>query len=218
MKKNQIIVLAGLGSLILLGGLGAYFLTNYSSYDNPGNQDQSQKQVKYSQDNPFRGGVQAALALGVPMKCTYQDDNVEYEGMVKGKKFKGDVKSEQGLAHIIVDNDCTYMWGDQLGQQGLKFCQTEEERQEMEDLANQEDSSQANDDSNQPEMPDNLVCYPAAVADSEFDLPQDVTFMSMDEMMQQVFSSALPQAQDDGDQMEIPAEVRQQMMQLPTGM
>lgn len=48
-----------------------------------------------SNDDAFNGAFKAAIALGTPMKCSYEVDGVEAEGWIKGRYFES--RCQRGL-------------------------------------------------------------------------------------------------------------------------
>lgn len=134
---------------------------------------------KYSEKSPFTGSLKAAVALGVPMKCTYKVDDVEYTGIIKGKQYKGTIVMGDGTeGTIIMKDNCTYIWSD-VDKQGTKIC-NEEGDADMWDLSEEDYDTEGQ--SGEEALPD-YVCYPTVATDAEFNLPSGVTFMDLNTMM-----------------------------------
>lgn len=149
-----VVVAAGAGWFFLKGGSGA----------GVGSLTQ-----KFSASKPFSGSLKAAVALGVPMKCTYEQNGTEYTGIIKGKQYKGKVTMQDGKeGNIIMKDNCMYTWSD-ADKQGMKVCYEEEGL----DIWEQPEE----------ELPVDYVCYPTVATDAEFNLPSGVTFMDIDSLM-----------------------------------
>jgi len=126
---------------------------------------------------PGTGGIQkfstlkAAIDLGVPLKCSYSVNGNEYEGYVKGKQWRGKIKTAEGqVGEVIMKDNCMWSWGNQE-KQGMKTCFEETEDGDVWD----QDTTVGIE----------YNCMPAAVTDAEFTPPADIQFMDLDQMMQQ---------------------------------
>lgn len=149
-----VIVVAGIAWFLLKGGIG----TGVGSLTQ-----------KVSESTPFSGSLKAAVALGVPMRCTYEENGVEFTGILKGRQYKGSVTMQDGTeGTIIMKDNCMYTWSD-VDNQGIKVCYEEDEL----DIWEQPEDS----------APIDYVCYPTVATDAEFALPSGVTFMDLDAMM-----------------------------------
>ncbi|MFC1625627.1 hypothetical protein ACFL1Q_01125 [Patescibacteria group bacterium] len=123
---------------------------------------------KVSESNPFTGSLKAAVALGVPMKCTYEAGGAKYSGIVKGKMYKGKITMQDGeVGTVIMKDNCMYTWSDK-DNQGMKTCFEEETY----DLWEQAEGS----------VPGGYTCLPTAVTDAEFDVPAEVNLVDLDAM------------------------------------
>lgn len=155
-------------AIIVVAGAAWFFINKGSSTDT-GNITQNS-----SESEPFSGTLKAAVALGVPMKCSYKVNGVEYSGLIKGKQYKGNVKMQDGKeGSVLMKENCMYTWSD-VDKQGIKTCFDESEQS----IWDQPEGSTTN-----VSMPTNYTCQPALVTDSEFDLPSDVNFMDLDALM-----------------------------------
>jgi len=160
-KKNKNMIMIG-GAVVVVVVAGFLLLSRKGGLGN----NLVQNAV---QGGPFSGSLKAAVALGVPMRCSYTVDGNEYSGVIKGNQYRGSVKSQNGKGTVIMKDNCIYTWGE--GEtQGFKSCFDPEETDVWE---------QSNET-----LPINYNCNPAAVTDAEFNLPQGVNFMSMEEMME----------------------------------
>jgi hypothetical protein len=129
----------------------------------------------------FVGTLKEAIALGVGMECTYMFEGNEYQGVIKGENYKGEMLSADGkLVSVIVKDNCMWTW-EQGSAQGMTFC-TEEVAMEGEDEVNGGSSIW-----DQPESASspgaNYNCSPATISDSQFTPPADVEFLDPTSMM-----------------------------------
>jgi hypothetical protein len=166
LKGKQLIIIV---LVIVAAGAGWFFLKGGSGL---GGQ-------KFSEKSPFTGSLKAAVALGVPMKCTYEENGTEYSGIIKGKQYKGTVVMQDGTeGTVIMKDNCIYTWSD-VDNQGIKMCNEEEgydmweEPEEDYDVEGQSGEEASVD----------YVCYPTVATDAEFNLPSGVNFMDLDAMM-----------------------------------
>ncbi len=156
-----VIVAAGVGWFFLKGGGGVGSLTQ-----------------KFSEKSPFTGSLKAAVALGVPMKCTYTENGNEYSGIIKGKMYKGNIVMQDGTeGSVLMKDDCVYTWSD-IENQGTKFCFDSED---FEDAEGGEDADMW--DQSGEDNPIDYVCYPTVVTNAEFNLPSGIEFMDIGAMM-----------------------------------
>ena len=129
-------------------------------------------------DDLFSGSLQAAMELGVPMRCTYEVDGMEYEGIVMGKKYAGKVKQQNRIQNVVMADNFMYTWEDGKTQ-GLKIAFNPEDfKADAEDLKNAPEAEQV-------ALPDvNYKCLPSLVTNADFTPPQSVTFMDLDQLLQ----------------------------------
>jgi hypothetical protein len=165
MKGKQLIIIV---LVIVVAGV-AWFLLKGGSGTGVGSLTQ-----KVSESTPFSGSLKAAVALGVPMRCTYEENGAEFTGILKGRQYKGSVTMQDGTeGTIIMKDNCMYTWSD-VDNQGIKTCFEEDEV----DMWEQSEGS-----ASEGSEPINYTCRPAAVTDAEFNLPSGVNFMDIDAMM-----------------------------------
>lgn len=127
-----------------------------------------EKKAGESQES-FTGKMKAAVALGVPFKCTYKNDGVESTGYIKDKKYYTEMKTPDGNnTHIIMKDNCMWTWATGVDQ-GTKMCFEED----IWDMESQESS------------PDNTEysCTSTIINDSQFDLPPNINFLDLKEQM-----------------------------------
>lgn len=123
------------------------------------------------EDQPFSGTLKAAVAMGVPMKCSYSVDGAEYESYVKGEQFMGKISANGKVGSVIIKDSCMWSWSDEEVQ-GIKTCFEPVEG---------EDSIWDSPDTSELDM--NYTCRPAAIGDDKFDPPSNVNFVDLDAMM-----------------------------------
>ena len=118
-------------------------------------------------------GIQAVIELGIPMKCTYKIGDMEYEGYVKGKQWRGKMQFGDGRqGEVIMKDNCMWSWGDK-DVQGVKMCfEPTEDGQDM-----------WNDPQQDTVIDFDYQCRPAAITDAQFNPPANINFMDMDQMM-----------------------------------
>ncbi|MDD3679291.1 MAG: hypothetical protein PHX72_00290 [Candidatus Shapirobacteria bacterium] len=119
------------------------------------------------QQDLFSGTLKAAIAKGIPMKCSYEINGVEYESYVKGKKYRGIISKDGQTQEILMADNYMYTW--QEGKtQGLKmFFDLESDEETDETLIN-------------PDM--EYKCWPAVISDDQFSLPDDIDFVDLDQI------------------------------------
>jgi hypothetical protein len=172
---NQKIIIA-IVALVLLTG-GAYFIFAKNDTSEPTDMPESSDKdtgsiVDDIKDDVFTGSLKAAVEMGIPLKCTYSVGGIEYEGLIKGEQYKGQVSMPDGkTGNVVMKENCMYTW-EESADQGMKICFTEEE----ESMWEQTDTT--------GNIPGDYKCVPAVVTDSAFDLPTDVEFMDFESMMQ----------------------------------
>jgi predicted house-cleaning noncanonical NTP pyrophosphatase (MazG superfamily) len=221
MLKDKKLLLAGGGVVVVALVIGGYLMKSKQGPMEKIQKKMDGKIAQYSEKNPFQGGFQAAAALGVPMKCTYKAGEMEYQGKIKGEKFRGEITMADGqTGHIIFKDNCMYSWSDDQKDMGFKMCDMEEF---AEDLTENMDEEMVDYQQNkgQNNLPDNLKCYPAAVSDSDFETPSDVTFKDFGGMMDE-FSQGMEDYMPTAEQMEgmeeMPGMGMEEMPEMPAEM
>ena len=125
----------------------------------------------------FSGTLVQAMKLGVPMKCTWQTNEVSGESYVKGQDMYLKTMMAGKTSYMVKQGDCVNTW--QEGQkQGVKFCQTAE--------ASPVENLQVDSGSYKGEGVDWNVeykCQPDIFSGDRFNLPGDVQFTDLGAMM-----------------------------------
>jgi len=149
---------------------------------------------------PFAGSLQAAVKLGVPMKCTYKVADTEVEGWIKGKKYRGKIKNQQGqTAEVVMKDDCMWTWSEGENQ-GVKMCFDFEEGKDMWDPDAWKMEGEEYQDVTPPDV--EYRCAPTVVSDAKFNPPSDVQFMDLDQMMQGFGEETAPSDEEMNEMME----------------
>jgi len=130
-----------------------------------------------STEKEFSGSLKAVMALGVPMKCTWEkDDNYSGSSWIKGKNSYGEINMEGKKAKMIFKDNCVWNW-EEGNSRGIKICFEPAEAEEMINAGKLEEQGVATDM--------NYKCLPAVFTDAKFNPPADVDFMTMGQMMGQ---------------------------------
>jgi hypothetical protein len=189
---NKVTALLTLGgSAVLLAGCTLLPWLSGGKDQGTGGQGASQGQ------GPFNGTLQAAVKLGIPMKCTYTVEGMEAEGWIKGQQYRGKMKNQQGqVGEVLMKDNCMWTWDETKGQ-GVKMCFDPEENQ---DLWDPQTWDETETEGTQPPDVD-YHCNPAVVTEAQFQPPANIEFMDLDQMMQGLKEGAAPN-QEQLDQMQ----------------
>jgi len=111
--------------------------------------------------------LKAVIDLGIPLKCSYEISGNEYEGYVKGKQWRGKMKTAQGqIAEIIFKDNCMWSW-EEGKNMGAKMCFEEDFFEQPQPTPGQATMT----------MDVEYRCSAAVVNDSFFTPPANVNFM-----------------------------------------
>lgn len=139
-----------------------------------------------SDNQPFSGTFQAAVALGVPLKCSYQiDDQVEAEGYIQGKQYRGQMKNPETnqVGEIIYKDNCMWAWSNET-KEGSKVCFDPEEADNMFGFEAPETADISPPPNNTSPAPNvEYRCLPTVVTAATFTPPSDINFIDLDQMM-----------------------------------
>jgi hypothetical protein len=129
--------------------------------------------TEYDETNPFTGSLKAAVALGIPLKCTYTVKGMEATGYIKGRQYYGEIKTEGEDGYVILQDTCMWTWN-ATTKEGMTMCMDEED--------------EANDiwDFDEAEIDSDYSCFPSLVSDSMFEPPNDIHFVNMDSLFESV--------------------------------
>ena len=113
----------------------------------------------------FTGKLKQAIALGVPMKCTYTQGDFTGTGFVKGRKYYGEVSAQGKKNYIIMKDNCMWSWTEEQSQ-GVKMCFEDDIFEEFE----QEGQGQVPTEAE-------YHCLPSVFSESKFNPPANINFM-----------------------------------------
>lgn len=143
----------------------------------------------------FTGNLKEAMAKNLPMKCEWSQDKNSGASYVKGKNIYMETIVEGKKGYMITRDNCTWTWGDQMPQ-GIKFC-AEPPKEESQNIAEQPASPSLGG----PEVGTfktegvdwkmEYKCSPSMFGDEKFELPGEVKFNDIAEMMKG-FQQAIP--------------------------
>lgn len=122
--------------------------------------------------DPFDGTMEAAMKLGVPMKCTVETDEVKSTTYVKGENFYSEMMVDGKESRVIVKDNCMWSWTTENETQGIKMC-FEDDIMESDEYEEYSGST--------PDV--DYHCLPAVITDSKFTPPSDIEFTDMDAFM-----------------------------------
>jgi hypothetical protein len=170
MKKSLPVIL-----VLVAVGVGAILFMNRGKGTTPS--DSGTVPFDSSESDTFVGTLKEAVARGVGMKCTYEVGGNEYEGYIKGKNYRGKIKTAEGKeARIIIKDNCMWTWAEDESQ-GVKTCfEVTEGEAEGSDIWEQPQGAVSPDIT--------YRCVPFAVTDAQFTPPADVNFMDLESMME----------------------------------
>ena len=121
-----------------------------------------------------------AQAMKVPMKCDWQTNEGSGESYVKGDDMYLKTMMAGKTGYMMKKGDCMWTWDD-TQKQGVKFCQ-----EQLPEASGEPTDWTPDSGSYQAEGVDWKVeykCRPSVFAGDRFDLPSDVQFTDMAEMM-----------------------------------
>lgn len=126
----------------------------------------------------FTGSLKEAAERGVPLKCTYKQEENEFEGVLKGKSWHGKMKSKDGqMAEVIIKDNCMWSWNPtDKTNQGAKICF--EDKNATAGGENQDIWEKSDVDN--PDI--KYTCLPANVSDSEFEPPKEIQFIDLNQI------------------------------------
>jgi hypothetical protein len=172
MKKFLPIIIIAV--VVIGGGIIAYLLLGKGGLSLPSMPGEVKKEAGETGEE-FVGQIKDVVARGVPMKCTYSQNNYSGTSYIKGKNMYGEINQAGKTVYVVIKDNCMWNWS-QGETQGMKTC-FEENYWEM---SSEEETSQT-----QGSMPTEAEyhCSPTIIADSQFNPPSDINFVDMSEMM-----------------------------------
>lgn len=175
-QMNKKIIIA----IVIIIGLGGYFLLNNKSQTSDNSLVTSEKES--AGEETISGTLKSLLFMGKSQKCTYSAsvDSTTVTGIiyVADKKIRGDYSStseEMKISgHMIVDEKYSYVWTD-ASKQGFKMANDEQEKM-SEDLKGKQVENQAVD----LEKKFTYKCQGWSKDNSLFIPPSDISFSTFD--------------------------------------
>ena len=119
-----------------------------------------------------------AFMLNVPYKCEYTMEGITATTYMKGeKRIKTMTVTPQGSAESIIRDDMLYSW-DPNSKKGIKM------KLEKQDMPSQDMPKVSPEYIKEQAM--NVKCSPAKFGDEMFEVPTDVEFQDMTELLKQM--------------------------------
>jgi len=173
MKKITPILIVVAIAVVL--GVGAWMLLGKGGVSLPISSPGVIEKEAGESEEEFSGKMKDIVALGTPMKCTYTQGDITSESYIKGKNMYGEVNQGGKTSYVIAKDKC--MWNWTTGEaQGTKMC-FEEDFWDMSKESAQEGQASIPTDTE-------YRCVPAIFSDTKFNLPANINFMDLDELMQ----------------------------------
>lgn len=180
LAMKKILLMTAMAGILLAGcGKTQSGTSNQATSGQTGEQ-KSTEQSQGTKEDGFTGSLKAAVALGVPMKCTYKIGDMEAEGYIKGQKYRGVMNNQGKKGEVIVKDNCMWSWAEGEGQ-GVKICFEASESDKMWDDPGNAQASDKEVESDSPEM--EYKCAPAVFGDDKFNPPANITFIDPEQMM-----------------------------------
>jgi hypothetical protein len=168
------------GLSLVLAGCKGNPQTNTNQTENT-TETTASSQPEQNANQPFSGTLKAAVALGVPMKCTYKTVNNEGTSYISGKQFYSETTVNKKDVRMIVKDNCMWSWTNGE-KQGIKACfETTGDNIWEGDTA----KAPASNDTQIPAKAQ-FDCNPSIVDANKFNPPSEVTFTSLDDMMKNI--------------------------------
>ena len=164
--------------VIIAAALAGWFLMvrNKKTANQENNQNNQQMTQNETEGDSFTGKIKDAFMKGLPMKCTYKMDDQNYStGYLKNKKYYAEVVVRGKMSYLVLIDNCMWTWNKEDKANGVKMCFAQQENEDMWSSFEQ----------NQEAADYNYNCSPAIINDAIFNLPADVKFINMDDLMDQ---------------------------------
>lgn len=149
-----------------------------------------------------------ALKQGVPLKCTYKEDENNYgTSYVKGMNIYSEVTIGGKRAFIIMKDQCMWNWSEE--KTGMKMCFDTSFEEMLNYDYSQELGEVPQEYKQETKLERNYSCTKANISDSMFSIPSDISFMDFQKEQEQLMKD-LPKQ---GEQMEnfdnLPEEIQE---------
>ncbi|NMB56668.1 hypothetical protein GYA19_01870 [Candidatus Beckwithbacteria bacterium] len=136
----------------------------------------------------YSGNLQGAIALGVPLKCTFKinDDGQQMENIsyIKGKKYSGQIEQDGKKTNVVLVDECMWSWSDEE-KKGIKTCfdQIQDKTKDESEGSEPAENKSVWDDLGNLKN-EQINCSPALFGDEKFAVPKDIEFMNMDNFLE----------------------------------
>lgn len=174
--KNKILPIATIFIVVIIFAFIALKQKGVQKINNP--VQQVAENIQEKAQEAFTGSLKMAVEKGIPMKCTYKQGEIEYEGYVKGKMWRGKMVSptSKDVAEVILKDNCMWSWNSaDKTKQGAKICFNKTENKEGESKDVWDESGVDNPDIT-------YTCLPANISDSQFEPPADIDFIDLNQL------------------------------------
>ncbi len=121
--------------------------------------------------------INAAMAVGVPYKCTYSDKDFDSEIVIKGEKFKSETEMKEGTTYTISDGEKIYIWSNQQND-GIVY-----DLDEMKKMGETKTYAGAEQGPTDIEREYDIDCYTTTAPNSMFVPPSDINFQDMSQLL-----------------------------------
>jgi len=186
MKKNiYLISLTVLVSLFLTACTKNASTTKTLDKESGENVVEESQQSEEMEEESLNANIFDLVELGKSVKCTYEDDgddkNIKTQTYISNGKTRSDIEIEEvdgsiTESHVLSDGEWMYTWSIE-SKQGNKINLKEIKEQST------KIEGQNADYSNQSERVD-YKCSPWIADESKFEIPTDVEFINITEMME----------------------------------
>jgi hypothetical protein len=142
---------------------------------------------------PVPTSIKALMALGIPQQCSFSVRNSDASGesvsngtvYVSGGKMRADTETRMNtggmetnmMSHMFSDGEYYYLWSDADRARGIKT-------KIAEGIPAAEEGAQAQNPPINPEVAMDYRCTAGISDASKLEIPKDVTFTDMNEMME----------------------------------
>ena len=188
--KRKHLILFTVVAFILLASLAGCSCQNTGTTGSDSTKSEKPATVKEGDEaESIKGSLQDLLARGKPIKCTYEgeEDGETFSGVmyIADKKARQDAKGENNgktmEIHTIVDDKTVHFWTSEDPTKGIKMSidQTEEDLKEFGEDVEEGQKTEAQE----WEKDFDYKCSKWKVDKSKFEVPTDIEFMDMSEMI-----------------------------------
>lgn len=188
--SKQVVIISAVIAILGIAGLAAFVMvpkTSAPSNSQPTVTNNTASPA--SQDSTIKGSIQSLLSAGKNVKCeiAMPDSGAKGTTYVSGDKIRNDFTVKVGqtemMTHMVKEGDYMYMWQDGTSQgTKIKFDMNSPKPSAV---STQEAQAQIANLDKQVDM----NCAAWSVDNTKFDIPKNVVFNDMSQMMNSVKSS-----------------------------